>query len=380
MVTLQPPPLPCSYATRSPQRADMPPERTKGDFESSDDEACVEAPDPAVGAVAACGGDRGGTAAACGVDPVLELDATALKALVSKAAKLLSVAETHSVRAVKSILADRSGAWAGAEQRGDFLWCPASVLGLNGAPFRVRIIMQAAPAEEEEEVEEGDEEAEYVPTAEEAAAADKDEAPAQKKRKFSNAQQARSLFQHADVKQMLRAALGDELATVNAAACEAVQAAERAEAETRLEAARAIPQEKKRALEVDRAEKQLASAVREPKPMPPPDAGAGKTNEMIGQVLSQLGGSLWHLAKRDISLLENGEETLEALVETAKERPAALLETAAFKAAFKAATGKELPALQLTPCTGCRTLGCTQCRGGPTPPMEVDEPEDVEKW
>jgi len=64
---------------------------------------------------------------------------------------------------------------------------------------------------------------------------------------------------------------------------------------------------------------------------------------------------------------------MEALVEKAKERPAALLETAAFKAAFKAATGKDLPALQLTPCTGSRTLGCTQCRGGPTPPMEVDE-------
>jgi hypothetical protein len=101
---------------------------------------------------------------------------------------------------------------------------------------------------------------------------------------------------------------------------------------------------------------------------------------MIGQVLSQLGGSLWHLAKRDISLLENADETLEALVETAKERPAALLGTDAFKAAFKAATGRELPALQLTPCAGCRTLGCTQCRGGPTPPMEVDEAEDVEKW
>ena len=87
--------LPLCQRDRSPQRADMPPERSKGDFESSDDEACVEDQDPAGDAVAGCGGD-----------PVLELDATALKALVSKAAKLLSVAEARSVRAAKSILAD----------------------------------------------------------------------------------------------------------------------------------------------------------------------------------------------------------------------------------------------------------------------------------
>jgi hypothetical protein len=221
-----------------------------------------------------------------------------------------------------------------------------------------------------------------VPSAEEA---DKEEAPAQKKRKFSNAQQARSLFQHADVKQMLRAALGDALATANAAACEAVEAAERVEALVRLETARGIPHEKKRALEVKRAEKQLERVGREPKPMPPPDAGPGEANEKLGQVLSQLGGSLWHLAKRDINSLENGEEALAALVDEVKERPAALLETAAFKTAFRAATGKELPALQLTPCTGCRTLGCAQCRGTPSPPMDVAAPmnaesEDVDGW
>jgi hypothetical protein len=146
-----------------------------------------------------------------------------------------------------------------------------------------------------------------------------------------------------------------------------VEAAARTKALGRLETARGIPQEKKRELEVKRAEKQLAGVGREPKPMPPPDAGLGEANEMLGQVLSQLGGSLWHLAKRDIN-----EEALEALVETAKDHPAALLETNAFKKAFKSATGKDLPAMQLLPCAGCRALGCTLCRGDPLRPTEAD--------
>jgi len=167
----------------------MPAERSNGDFESSDGEEIVEDATPVGGAAAGCGGaaagcggDRAPGITIAGGDPVLEMDAKAFKTLLSRAAKLLSIAETHSVRAVKSILADRGGVWAGTERRGAFLYCPASVLGLNGAPFRVRITMEAQPDEEDAE-EEADEEAEYMPTAEEAAAAAKEEeAPAQKKR------------------------------------------------------------------------------------------------------------------------------------------------------------------------------------------------------
>ena len=185
-------------------------------------------------------------------------------------------------------------------------------------------------------------------------------------------QEARSLFQHADVKQLLRAVLGDKVQAANAAACEEVEAASRADAEARLKKARGITHDKKRALEVERAEKQLAGVGRVPKPMPPPDAGLGETNEKIGQVLSQLRGSLWHLAKRSIAEHENAEEALKVLVEAARDRPAALLETTVFKAAFHDATAQEMPELEFTPCAGCRSLGCKQCRGAPLPPTEVD--------
>jgi len=280
-----------------------------------------------------------------------ELDASTLKALLSQLAKLLSIAETGNGRLLSTILSK----WPGAERRGAFLQMPLSALGLgDGGSIYVRIAgacIDTAEEEEDEAAEDGD----YAPATEVAPS---------KKRKLSCAQEARSLFQHADVKQMLRAALGDKVAAVNAAACKAVEDAERAEAQARLEKAHGIAHEKKRALEVERAQKQVERVGREPKPMPPPGAGPGEANEKLGQVLSQLGGSLWHLAKRTIESMENGEEALEAMVETAKERPAALLETDAFKAAFKAATGEEMPVLQLTPCTGCRTLGCTQCRAG----------------
>jgi hypothetical protein len=275
-----------------------------------------------------------------------ELDASTLKALLSQLAKLLSIAETGNGRLLSTILSK----WPGAERRGAFLQMPLSALGLgDGGSIYVRIAGACIDTAEEEEDE---------------AAEDGDYAPEAKKRKLSCAQEARSLFQHADVKQMLRAALGNKVAAVNAAACKAVEDAERAEAQARLEKAHGIAHEKKRALEVERAQKQVERVGREPKPMPPPGAGPGEANEKLGQVLSQLGGSLWHLAKRTIESRENGEGALEAMVDATKGRPAALLETDAFKAAFKAATGEEMPVLQLTPCTGCRTLGCTQCRAG----------------
>ena len=100
--------------------------------------------------------------------------------------------------------------------------------------------------------------------------------------------------------------------------------------------------------------------------------GLGEAKEMLGPVLSQRGGSLWHLVKRNIAEQEDGEAALAALVEAAKDRPAALLETEAFKAAFQSATGEEMPALEFTPCAGCRSLGCKQCRVAPLPPTEAD--------
>jgi hypothetical protein len=317
------------------------------DFESDEDE-----PEVPAAAVDDEGDPR---------DLGLVLDAAALKAAYSKIAKLISVVETHSSRIVKSILEDRVGAWKGTERRGDFLWMPASVLGLTGGAIRVHIAEEA-----------------FEPPAD-VAATDSDsdgpsdsDAPEPKKRKPNYKEEARSLFQHADVKQLLRAMLGDKVATANEAACAAVEAAERAEAQARLEKAYGIKTEKKRALEVERASKQLERVGRVPKTMPPPDAGPGEANEKLGQVLSQLGGSLWHLAKR-----ENGEAALKEMVKTAKERPGALLETHAFKAAFKVATGEEMPVLQLLPCAGCRALGCTLCRGDPSPPMEVAATRDA---
>jgi hypothetical protein len=305
----------------------------------------------------------------------LELDAAQLKATYAKVAKLISVAETQSERVLKSILSS----WTGAERRGAFLWLPLSVLGLAGGAIRVRIAKEEEEDEEEEEEEAADEEEEaadeeeeaFEPPAEEAASSDSDsDAPEPKKQKLSCPQEARSLFQHADVKLLLHAALGDSLSEANAAACEAVERAERTEAEARLRAAQEIKHEKKRALEVARAEKQLERVGRAPKSMPRSDAGPGETKEKIGQVLSQLGGNLWHLAKRNLA--ENGAEALAALVEVAKDRPAALLESEAFKVAFKAATGSELPVLGFKPCAGCRSLGCKRCRGAPLPPTEVD--------
>ena len=301
----------------------------------------------------------------------LELDAAQLKATYAKVAKLISVAETQSERVLKSILSS----WTGAELRGAFLWLPLSVLGLAGGAICVRIAKEEKEEDDEEEEEAADEEEEaFEPPAEEVAtSSDSDsDAPEPKKRKLSCPQEARSLFQHADVKLLLHAALGDSLSEANAAACHAVERAERTEAETRLRAAQEIKHEKKRALEVARAEKQLERVGRAPKPMPRPDAGPGETKEKIGQVLSQLGGNLWHLAKRNLAVQENGEAALEALVEVAKDRPAALLETEAFKVAFRAATGEPLPTLEFTPCSGCRSLGCKRCRGAPLPPTEVD--------
>ena len=156
---------------------------------------------------------------------------------------------------------------------------------------------------------------------------------------------------------------GARLAAVNAAACKAVEDAERAEAQARLEKAHGIAHEKKRALEVERAQKQVERVGREPKPMPPPEDGRGEANKKVSSVLSQLGGSLWQLAKREMS----SEDELKALVDAAKERPAALLETTAFRAAFRAVTGEEIPpsSVQFAPCAGCRSLGCMQCRGAP---------------
>jgi hypothetical protein len=306
----------------------------------------------------------------------LVLDAGALKAAYAKIARLINLSETRNARVLKSILADRQKEWTGAERRGCFLWLPLSALGLNGGAIRVRVAEEQVDEEEEDEEAADEDEEAYEPISkeEEAAAADSDEedVPEPKKRKLSAAQQARGIFQSADVKQLLRAALGDKVQEANAAACEAVEAAERADAEARLRQAREITHEKKRAQEVARAEKQLARVGREPKAMPPPDAGLGEANEMLGQVLSQLGGSLWHLVKRNIAEQEDGEAALAALVEAAKDRPAALLETEAFKAAFQAATGEEMPALELTPCAGCRSLGCKQCRVAPLPPTEAD--------
>ena len=63
----------------------------------------------------------------------------------------------------------------------------------------------------------------------------------EKPKTLSYPQAARNLFQHAEVKQMLRAALGDKMQEVNAAACLKVEELERQEAEARLEKARAIP-------------------------------------------------------------------------------------------------------------------------------------------
>jgi hypothetical protein len=234
---------------------------------------------------------------------------------------------------------------------------------------------QVDEEEEDEEAADEDEEAyEPISKEEEAALTDSDEedVPEPKKRKLSAAQEARGIFQSADVKQLLRAVLGDKVQAANAAACEAVEAAERADAEARLRKAQEITHEKKRTREVALAEKQLERVGREPKPMPSPDAGLGETNEKVGAVLSQLGGNLWHLVKRNIAEQENGEAALAALVEAAKDRPAALLETEAFKVAFQAATGEEMPALEFMPCAGCRNLGCKQCRVAPLPPTEAD--------
>lgn len=48
------------------------------------------------------------------------MDASALKVLMSKAAKLLSLAETQNTRTLKDVLAN----WPGAERRGNFLLVP----------------------------------------------------------------------------------------------------------------------------------------------------------------------------------------------------------------------------------------------------------------
>ena len=56
----------------------------------------------------------------------INMDASALKVLMSKAAKLLSLAETQNTRTLKDVLAN----WPGAERRGNFLLVPLrSVLG-----------------------------------------------------------------------------------------------------------------------------------------------------------------------------------------------------------------------------------------------------------
>ena len=235
-----------------------------------------------------------------------------------------------------------------------FLWMPLSVFGLNGSAIRVRIATEAATDDEPE-----DDGEEYTPGAEEEAGAG---APAKKKRQLSCAQVARNLFQHADVKHILRAVLGDKMQAANEAACAAVEMAERAEAEARIQKAQGIVHDKKRSREMARAEKNLERVRREPKPMPPPEAGPGEASEKLSQVLSQLGGNLWQMTRRNMEGLENGEEALSAMVEAAKERPAALLESDAFKEAFRAATGEEMPVLQFAPCTGCHSLGCRQCR------------------
>ncbi len=155
---------------------------------------------------------------------------------------------------MKSILTDRQKEWTGAERRGAFLWLPLSVFGLAGEAIRVRISEEkdeehdaeekdsedAAAEEEEEEEGEASEEAESE-TESEAPEPPPKKAKTLKPKTLSYPQAARNLFQHAEVKQMLRAVLGDKMQEVNIKACEKVEELERQEAEARLAKARAIP-------------------------------------------------------------------------------------------------------------------------------------------
>ena len=264
-----------------------------------------------------------------------EKTAAELRIAYSKLNKLLTVANQgrHHESILKSITDNKRGEWEGASHDAGVLEVPLNVLGLGGGRATFSISTKKRPREEE-------------------AAPDKT-LP-------SDTQKALKVFQSSSVKTALRALLADTLGAANEAVCAAVEARERAAAQTKLDAAVALLNEKRtdaRAKAVEKAQERQREVAKRPFAMPADDAPPGDAEKAVSKVLSQLQGGLWTLAKETLSKDELARVA-------GAEDPAALVQEPWFREAFKAAAKTELPSEAPKMCKGCKTTGCLMCRRG----------------